>query len=276
MPSNAAAAGAGSLSRSLRLSINQYLNALPLTWALSRGVTSETPELRENVPSGNAEDLASGWADAALLPSIESQRIPGLVFADGLAIASPGPVRSVLLLTRDDPARLRRVAVTPASRTSVVLLRILLRRRFGVTCPLEPFSDLGAALQGEEGVLVIGDPALAGSFPGWQRHDLAELWVKLSGGLPFVFAVWAVQAGPQAARAAALVREAAETGLARLGQIAEEAAPKVGMPRADIEAYLGGNLCYRLGEREKRSLAAFLRLAAEEGALPDVRDLTWI
>ena len=276
MRSRATADGEGSLSRPLRLSINQYLNALPLTWALSRGDMPETLVLRENVPSGNAEDLASGWADAALLPSVEAQRIPGLAFVDGLAIASPGPVRSVLLLTRADPACLRRVAVTPASRTSVVLLRILLRRLFGVTCPLAPFADLGAALRGEEGVLVIGDPALARSFPGWRRHDLAELWVRLSGGLPFVFAVWAVREGPQAERAAALVRQAAETGLRQLKRIAEEAAPKVGMPCPDIEEYLGENLCYRLGEREKKSLATFHRLAREEGVLPEVRPMAWI
>src|SRR5207244_13124198 len=76
--------------------------------------------------------------------------------------------------------RIRSVAVTPESATSVVLARVLL-------------PDAEQVPLGEEadGKLLIGDAALRSAFEDpTPHHDLGRMWTERTG-LPMVFAVWA-------------------------------------------------------------------------------------
>ena len=80
--------------------------------------------------------LASGEIDVAPCSSIEFARhADGYRVLPDLVIGSRGPVRSILFLSDRDPASLagERVAIPTASATSVVLLKILLKIRWGVT-----------------------------------------------------------------------------------------------------------------------------------------------
>src|ERR687883_135940 len=76
--------------------------------------------------------------------------------------------------------RLRSVAVTPESATTVVLTKVL-------------FPDAEHVPLGEEAeaTLLIGDAALKSAFEAPTPHyDLGRLWLERTG-LPMVFAVWA-------------------------------------------------------------------------------------
>src|SRR5207247_1448254 len=151
----------------------------------------------------------------------------------GIAIASHGAAESVLLFTRVPPARLRSITVDRSSRTSVALLRLLLRRRLQPHAP-EPEliaspPDLPAMLSMSEAALVIGDPALlaAREHPelvrGLEILDLGKEWTAMTG-LPFVFAFWA---GPKRADSPQVVealQDSLAEGLARIPEIARESA----------------------------------------------------
>ena len=113
---------------------------------------------------------------------------------DGIAIAARGAVRSVFLTHRVPLDQLKRVAVTPASRTSVWLLRVLLKVGYHIIEPEFYPRPPGAKLSEHEAMLLIGDEAIwyatrNGQQPLW---DLGTAWVELTG-LPFVFAAWAFQ-----------------------------------------------------------------------------------
>jgi chorismate dehydratase len=129
-----------------------------------------------------------------------------LVLLDDLSVSSPGAVESVLLLSPiplDErfADRATRIYVSSSSETSVALLDVLLRHRVGRSLQ-ERFASYAPATWVEklaEGspVLIIGDEALLavarGLPPGVHAYDLASLWAEMTGGLPFVFAVWVVR-----------------------------------------------------------------------------------
>jgi chorismate dehydratase len=167
----------------------------------------------------------------------------------------------------------RSVAVTPHSATSVALLRILLG-------PEAPFEDLAepvpAALERLDGVLLIGDEALAGLRAGVAPHhtDLAALWRERTGR-PMVFAVWAARADTARERADALGALAALLGDARAAYLADPeavvaaAAARFPFPADFIRGYFR-RLRYEFGPAERLGLETFLRLARECGELDAV------
>src|SRR5215468_2898947 len=116
----------------IRISLVDFLNARPLTW----GLLHEPPpgvSVSRDAPSECARKLAAGEVDAGLIPTIEYQRIPGLCVLPGLGIAASSEVRSVLLVSKVSRDQIRSVALDPASRTSAVLTRILLKRVYGLS-----------------------------------------------------------------------------------------------------------------------------------------------
>jgi predicted solute-binding protein len=252
----------------LRVGVVDYLNSRPLAWGLLRGPEGRSFEVSLQPPARLADLLASGGLDVGLLPSIELERIPGLVLVGRLGIASTHEVRSVLLVARRPVAEIRRVALDRNSRTSAALTRILFAEKWGVTADyLEMEPDAEAMLAAADAALLIGDPALRIERGRYRVLDLAAEWRGMTG-LPFVFAAWAApreHAGPPLAAAleASLAR-----GEAELDRIVAEAAAELALPPAELREYLTSNLRYRLGERELAGLAEFHRRAREHGLLP--------
>jgi predicted solute-binding protein len=216
------------------------------------------------LPSECADRLSAGQADIGIVPTIEWER-QGLESIPGAGIASHGAVRSILLLTKVRPEKIRTLAADSSSRTSVELARVVLARRYGATPrvesqPPEPIAMLAKA----DAALIIGDPALrlgAAQLP-CAALDLGEEWTAMTG-LPMVFAVWACR------------REAASPSLApaftascRFGrEHLEEIARREGPPRQLTEElaldYLSHHIVNELGENEYEGMRLFLRYARE-------------
>ena len=264
----------------VRIGIVHYLNSWPLAWSFLRG---DAPGWATPVylpPAAVADGLADGTLDVGLVPSAELQRIPGLAVVPGLCIASQHEVKSVLLVSKVPTDRIRRVALDESSRTSAVLVQLLLAERFGVRPEVAPFRpDLAAMLATADAALLIGDPALRVDRTGLFVVDLAAEWRALTG-LPFVFAVWAV--APAAATAAGASRlpvllagslAAAEGDLDRL---VATAADQLGIDAAEVRTYLTEHLSYRLGAPERASLEEFFRRAHDHGLLPAPRPLRYV
>jgi predicted solute-binding protein len=75
--------------------------------------------------------LRTGTADIGIVPVVAYPLIAGLRVIPNIAIGSRGPVRSILLISKVPLEEIRTVAADAASRTSVALLRVLLRKWFG-------------------------------------------------------------------------------------------------------------------------------------------------
>ncbi len=260
-----------------RIAAVSYLNALPLIWGLIRGKDSRDYQISLHPPHECSRLLREGLVDVALIPSIEFSQIGGLSTVPGLGISSRREVRSVVLISRTPPDRIRRLAVDDNSRTSVALARLVLARAHGCRPAIEPMPpDLDAMLERNDAALLIGDAALketvaldgggAGSRPGLVVLDLAREWNLLTGK-PFVFAFWACRPVVNSAEIKPALERSLEEGLANLEAIVSDASGRSGLPAEAVRSYLTRNIHYRLGREELDSLRIFYRMSWEDGIL---------
>jgi chorismate dehydratase len=265
----------------LRLGHITFSNCLPVHARLLEHPRPGDPELVPGTPGELNRLLATGEVDVAPCSSIEFARHASeyLVLPD-LVIGSRGPVRSIILESTLPCERLegRTVAMPTASATSVVLLRLLLRLRWGVT-PREVWFDQARQdpfAAGADAALFIGDVALGRPHAGMAvRADLGEEWHALTG-LPFAFAVW--QARKEVAGALPALRrlllESSDEALGDLPGLAARHAGRYGMEPARLARYWE-ELSYDLDAPMLEGLTTFYRLAAEIGELERAPELRW-
>lgn len=183
----------------LKVGTIKYLNAKPLVHGLETGSIKHNFDLVTDVPSNIAASLASGEIGLGLIPSIEYSRIretKPLQVVPEIAITSSGTVKSVELFFNEGLENISTVAVDTSSRTSVVLLQIILREKYNIHPKLIPMApDLEQMLRRADAAMIIGDRALD-LYPEQEtRLDLGEEWYDLTDGLPFVYAFWAGHLG---------------------------------------------------------------------------------
>ena len=241
-----------------------YLNTVPLVWGLLHDPPLQgTFDLGFAVPSECADQLASGRADIGILPVVEMAR-QRLDFFRGSGIASFGPVRSILLISRVPFGEIRTLATDSGSRTSVMLARIILAEKFGVTPSLVSLPpDLTAMLGVADAALLIGDAALhvdPAAVP-FQTLDLGQEWTALTG-LPMVFAVWAGRKGRLRQAYGDALLASCRYGISRMDEIVPREASQRALPEALVREYLTRHIVFELAEREYAGLDLFLRRAA--------------
>jgi chorismate dehydratase len=255
----------------LRLGAVQYLNTKPLV----HGLAAAGADVRYDLPSRLADQLAAGRLDVALIPTIEFFRGDGYRIVSDACIGCRGPVMSVKVFFRTAPERVATLAVDEGSRTSAALSRILLAERFGVRPRIEPLPiGCGLGDTAADAVLLIGDRAIErGTGAGGARAssfqvvwDLGDEWCRWTG-LPFVFAVWAARKGVDAARVAGLLAAARDAGRANLAAIAAAEAASHGLTVPQCLGYLRDNLHYDLGTGEHEAISRFRAAAARMGLL---------
>src|SRR6266404_617802 len=188
-----------------------YLNAVPLTRGLEDEVLFATP-------SKLAEMLRQDELDAGLVSVVEVLFSNRYDILDGIAIASLGEVKSVLLAHRHPLEEAREVFCDPASLTSIELARVLLAER-GVKPAFKTLSSYDFASLPDY-ALLIGDRALDFALAPHQPEiwDLGAAWYELTA-LPFVYAVWALRRGAENSVLRRQLREARDFGLETLDTI---------------------------------------------------------
>ncbi|MGH9376977.1 MAG: menaquinone biosynthetic enzyme MqnA/MqnD family protein [Terriglobia bacterium] len=260
----------------LRLSVVQYLNTVPLIWGMQHGKEQGKFDLNFTTPAECADAIRDGAAGAGIIPSIELQRIENLQVITGVSISSLERVKSVVLLSKKPIEQITSVALDTSSRTSAVLVEILLKKFYKLKPRIAPANpDPEKMLEKADAGLLIGDPALALGGTRALVYDLAAEWKKFTG-LPFVFALWA---GPQSARLKEVsldFQESRDYGLARVDDIAEEYAPRCGMTPGEVKIYLTRNINYNLDDKQREGLDLFYHLAREQGLIPGVRELNFV
>jgi chorismate dehydratase len=268
----------------VRLGNITYSNCYPVHAGILDGGMSAGIQVVDGVPSVLNRMLGRGEIDVAPCSSIEFARhADSYRVLPDLVIGSRGPVRSILFLSSCDPGALdgSRVAVPTSSATSVVLLKVLLRTRWGVSPDFvwfdqaseDPFSA------GASAALFIGDVALRpGLHPSAPfRYDLGEVWWQQTG-LPFAFAVWQVGNETSFEQLKALhqtLLASREFGTTNRAALAQRFAGRWGFDPAFLERYWS-DLSYELDEPMIEGLRAFYALAAELGEIPRSPELRWI
>ena len=248
------------LERSLapfRVGSVDALNTVPLTRGLEDQIIFATP-------ARLAEMLRRDELDAALVSVVEVLLNDRYDVLDGIAIASLGEVKSVLLAHRRPLEEAKEIFCDTASLTSVRLLKVLLAER-GLQPEFKPLPDYNFATAPDY-LMLIGDSALDFLFgpPDHEIWDLGAAWYELTG-LPFVYAVWALRRGIENTELRRQLTEAKEFGLDTLDTIIRNRTDYTEDFRKD---YLGWHIHYHLGTDEKRGLARFMGLLRKHGHGP--------
>lgn len=231
----------------LKLGHIRYSNCVPVHGRFIECGPPSSIALIEGVPSELNRLLAEGEIDVAPASSIEFARHADRyrILAD-LSISARGPVHTVQVLSRSSIAELRdgaRFALPTASATSVVLLKIVMSQRFGISPGYfwfeqetqDPFEA------GAVAALYIGDRAYKHRpRPDLIATDLAAFWHDWTG-LPFVFALWQTGADRRRDREllelASQLRDSRTWCFERLPQLAERQAPQFGWASEALVRY---------------------------------------
>jgi chorismate dehydratase len=169
-------------------------------------------------------------------------------------------------------ADVRRVALDTSSRTSVALLKVLLRERLGRDPEyVERAPRLPEMLGEADAALLIGDPALylETAVP---RLDLGAEWQRLTG-LPFVYAFWAGRPGVIDGAGVGALQEALARGRRAVREISAGYAAGGGNQTARNESYLTEEIQFDLGPEEQAGLREFYARAFAQGLIPRVPEL---
>jgi aminodeoxyfutalosine synthase len=182
-------------------------------------------------------------------------------------IAAVGEVQSVLLFSRVPWEKLagKPIGITDDTATSIELLRVLLRGKYGITAPFSRIAPGEHPHENREALLLIGNEALVmrkRGLPGFPRvYDLALEWRNWRG-LPFVFAVWACRRDWPTRKARLLedhIAQALSRAEGELGELAAAYGRPLGLAAAEAHHYLR-SFRYRLGPEERAAMASFREL----------------
>ena len=261
----------------IRIGEISYLNCTPIFSMLRESFPSGDYRYIEGVPAELNESLRSGAIDICISSSIEYGRRPDSYYIlPELSISALGQVKSVLLFSRLPIESLdgASIGLTGESETSVVLLKILLSRRYGFENSFTVCNgNLQEVLAVHEAMLLIGDRALrsASSENSFYQYDLGELWYEFTG-FPFVFALWLVRANSfcQAPDDYYLLRDrliaAKHAAVADFGRIAGELEGNNWTNRELLIKYWR-TISYDLSLSHIDGLSLYFRYAAECGIL---------
>jgi chorismate dehydratase len=246
----------------LRLGRISYVNMAPVFHRLDHPHVEVT-----GVPTELNRMVLDREVDVAPISSIEYARnADRLRLLPRLCVSSEGAVDSIQLVTRMPLSRVRTVAVTPESATSVVLTRVLL--------PGAEHVPLG---HDADAKLLIGDAALRSAFEDpTPHHDLGRMWLERTG-LPMVFAVWAapeplVDGLPELQEA---LVQSVRSARAEPEKLAYEASERYGYPAGFLARYFE-KLRYSFGPRERAGFYTFLEMARDVGCIDHVPELRFV
>ncbi len=258
----------------LRVGRISALNMYPVYHGLEKAPQGNL-EFIDGVPTQLNDALLAGSLDVSAVSSIAYARnAESLQLLPVASITADGAVDSIQVFSNVTFEKLRRVAVTPHSATSVALLRVLVGDAPAPFVPLE--GDPEDALSDVDGVLLIGDEALTSLRAGLGRYrtDLAEVWRERTK-LPMVFAVWAARrdSALENPEQVAMLGEHLSSAVADYAEdpetVARAAAARFPFPLDYVRSYFR-RLRYEFGPAERAGLEHFLELSRSAGLLTDV------
>ena len=240
-----------------------YLNSVPFYANIEQRKFKILP-----VSPRRMGDLSSrGYLDAGLFSLVDYLQQQTKLEALDYCIATRDQVKSVMIFTNHDWQSLegRTIGIVDDTATSVQLLRVLLKNKYGVHAHFQRMNSGVNEYRSFDAVLLIGDEALRcqkHGLAGFELiYDLASEWYEWKK-LPFVFAIWAVQKAVQPDMKAELI-EILQASLKKAEQNYTEAgalhAKSIGLTGQECDEYLEG-FNFRIGARERAAIAEFEKL----------------
>ena len=263
----------------------QFLNCLPLYYGLVKSHALLDIELIKGTPTELNTLLIGGSLDISPISSIEYARNKDflMLFPD-FTVSSDGEVKSIILLSRCPIEELagRKVALTSTSATSHVLLKLVLKHKYGVVPEYSICRpDVDRMFETADAALLIGDIALRHSTTtDYYHYDLGTEWKQLTGK-KMVYAVWAVNRHFAEGKRELCqevfetFRKSKEYSMEHLSEIAAYAAKWESFSTSVLREYFL-SLRFDFGREYQEGLLLFYTMAKEIGELESVPELKFI
>jgi chorismate dehydratase len=244
----------------IRVGIVNYLNTKPLIYGLQLPPIADKIELIGTYPSRLAELLKEDKIDVGLIPVAAIPQLPVHYLVGNYCIAAEREIASVCLFSEVPMGQIQKVYLDYQSRSSVALLKFLMKEYWGISPQLEEAKDESyrEKIKGTTAGLVIGDRALEQRKISTFIYDLGSEWRAITG-LPFVFAAW-VSKKPLPADFIAAFDEANSLGLNHIDEIVNG----TNFQLYDLKKYYKLHLLYHLNERARKGMELFLKYISEK------------
>jgi chorismate dehydratase len=252
-----------------------FLNVRPLIHPLEENLVQHDFEIIYTPPSNLSKMLLERDVDLGLIPVAELLRKDTYSVVPNISISSFGKVDSVVLLTRSGIRDLKTVAVDSRSQSSTALLRVILEI-FNKLSPTYVKREPGNKfLSGVDGGMLIGNTGLKLKYfspAGYNVFDLGEIWTDETG-LPFVYAVYAVNEGVRLGENLNALQESKSIGIRLVEKIAKMESEKLGLGEEICLRYITERIGYDLGEREIDGVLAYSKFLLELNEVREVSNL---
>lgn len=243
------------MEQKIRVGAVNYLNTKPLIYGLQKGIIVDKIDLILDYPSKLTQSLQKDQLDIALLPVATIPLINNAQIISEYGIATNQQVASVCLFSHVPIEEIQEVYLDYQSRTSVILLQILLKEYWNLRPVfLQADEQYIDSIKDKKAGLIIGDRALENLSKFPYVYDLASAWFDYTK-LPFVFAVWVANKEIDADFLVEF-KQANTLGLSHLKEIAHS----IEFPFYQLENYFENNIQYHIDEAKMNGLKMFLKM----------------
>jgi len=230
-----------------------YLNTKPLVYGFEQRMMEDQVELLFDYPARTAQMLFTGEIDVGLIPVAELGKLNEYHIISDYCIGASKPVASVCLFSEVPINEIDEILLDYQSRTSVALLKILLKEYWKIAPSLvDTTEDFQQYIKGSTAGLVIGDRALVQRQHSPYIYDLAEAWQKMTS-LPFVFAAWVANKQLPVSFIESF-NKATGAGLQHINDIVNE----LDFAAYNMQEYYTTNIDYLLDEKKRAAIRLFL------------------
>lgn len=251
--------------KGMRVALVEFLNAVPLYYALKENLVENDFEFISDVPSRCARLLYENRVDISNTSIVEYVNSDNYRLLRDGCISTLKKVKSVVLFVHKPINKVKVVKLDRNSKTSNALAMVIFKLKYGITADY--------VFEGEADCeLVIGDRALKRLKQGGEPLDLALEWYEFTG-LPFVFAAW-ITNKPLDEYVVGKFLKAKEMGKKLIKEICS--GYKSIIPEGECQTYLTENISYDFDAVKKESINVFFRYAYKIGAIPRKRELLFI
>jgi chorismate dehydratase len=240
----------------IKVAAISYLNSIPFIYGLENSNIYSDIILSLDYPSRVADSLLNDKVDIALAPIVVLNELKDYNVVSEFCIGAESSVDSVCLYSNVPIEKIKTISLDNQSRTSVELLKLLLREYWNVNPILiNALSNENFEIHDDRAALVIGDRSFILNGQYNYVYDLAEIW-NLMTGLPFVFACW-ITTKKLSDNFLIDFNNALKYGVNNISKSLEVKSYKNNY--VNHEDYLRTKISYNLNLRKKKAMQLFLK-----------------
>lgn len=242
------------MTQKLKAGAVSYLNTKPLIYGFEQGMMKDELELIIDYPANIATLLQQDKIDIGLVPVAVIPSLKEYHIISDYCIGCDGEVASVCLFSDVPIQEIETILLDYQSRTSVELLKILLKEHWMISPKLIAGTEnYEKQISGTRAGLVIGDRAFTKRLNSKYIYDLGKAWKEMTG-LPFVFAAWVSNKKVTDSFIAAF-NAANKQGLTSLDLILQQQKSEL----YSLDKYYTENISFELDETKKTAMHLFIK-----------------